>query len=447
MTTFAPIFAPAQIRAAVDDRAWFEAILDAERGLVNAGAACGIVPLRAAELVAECCRVDLYDVETILAAGRDVGNPVEPLVRAIRERVGVEGAEWVHRGATSQDMLDSAAMLVAARSIDLILEELAGAAAALAGLAETHQRTVMAARTLLQQAVPTTFGLKAANWLVGLLDAWNCLGRVRRDGLAVQLGGAAGTLAAYGSAGGVMLELFSRELGLAEPTLPWHTNRVRMAELGGALCAAAGASGKIGRDITLLAQTEVGEVVERPLAGRGASSTMPHKRNPIGSVIAVACARSAAAAAGLLVASPPHELERAAGAWHAEWGALSDALLYAGGSAAAIREVLQELVIFPERMRDNLDRTGGVVLAEQATFALAERVGLTEARAILARLSDRSIEGCSLRDELLADASVREVLSEEEIDALVDPHSALGAVDTLVGRALARYAVEVGGGQ
>ena len=141
------------------------------------------------------------------------------------------------------------------------------------------------------------------------------------------------------------------------------------------------------------------------------------------------------------------ELERAAGAWHAEWGALTDALLYAGGSAAAIREVLQGLVIFPERMRDNLDQSGGVVLAEQATFALAERVGLTEARAILARLSDRSIAGRSLRDELLADAGVREVLSEEEIDALVDPHSALGAVETLVGRALARYAVEVGGGQ
>ena len=283
--------------------------------------------------------------------------------------MGPPGADWVHRGATSQDILDSAAMLVASRASRLALDHATAAAAAAVALAEEHRETVMASRTLLQQAVPTTFGLVAAGWLVGLLDATAWLERVRSDGLAAQLGGAAGTLGAFGADGPALADDFARRLGLAQPTLPWHTNRVRVAEVGAALAALAGACGKIGRDITLLAQTEVGEVAEATGSGHGVSSTMPQKRNPVSSVLAVSCARGAAAASGVLTGSLVQEHQRAAGAWHAEWDALTSALLYAGGAAAAVRSALEGLEVFPARMEENIDRAGGIVFAEAVSFA------------------------------------------------------------------------------
>ena len=431
MTTFAPIFAPPELRAAVDDRAWLSSMLEAERALTSALAAAGIAPAGAVAAVAAGCRVELYDVDGLIEQGRAAGNPVEPLVRALREQVGPSGADWVHRGATSQDILDSAAMLVAARAGRIALDAAAAAATACAGLADAHRGTVTASRTLLQQAVPTTFGLVAAGWLVGLLDATAWLDRVRGQ-LAAQLGGAAGTLGVLGADGPAVAGLYARELGLAEPTLPWHVNRVRVAELGGALAALAGACGKIGRDVTLLAQTEVGEVAE---AAGGVSSTMPQKRNPVSSVLAVANARAAVAAAGVLAGSLVQEHQRAAGDWHAEWGALASALLHAGGAAAAIRDALDGLEVLPDRMRRNIEAAGGLVLAEQVSFALADRIGRAEAQALVAELSASG----RLADGLRADPRVLEALGAEGVDAALDPATGLGAVDPLVDRALARY--------
>ena len=444
MTAFAPIFAPAEIRAAVDDRAWFGAMLEAELALAAAGAAAGIVPADAAAAVAECCRVELYDLDAILDESRGAGNPVEPLVRALRAKVGSPAADWVHRGATSQDILDSAAMLVASRASRLALDRATAAAAAAAGLADEHRETMMASRTLLQQAVPTTFGLVAAGWLVALLDSTAWLERVRSDGLAAQLGGAAGTLGAFGVDGPALAGDYARRLGLAEPTLPWHTNRVRVAEVGAALAALAGACGKIGRDITLLAQTEVGEVAEATGSGQGVSSTMPHKRNPVSSVLAVSCARGAAAASGVLMGSLVQEHQRAAGAWHAEWDALTSALLYAGGAAAAVRSALEGLEVFPARMQENVDRAGGIVLAEGVSFALGDRVGPAAARALVGELSVRAAErGTSLRDELVADPRVIEALGPDALAAALDPAASLGATGELIDRALARHAAAV----
>jgi 3-carboxy-cis,cis-muconate cycloisomerase len=434
VTTFAPIFAPAELRTAVDDRAWIAAMLEAEQALVAALAAAEVAPVGAVAAVAECCRIELYDVDTILEQGGAAGNPVEPLVRALRERVGPAAADWVHRGATSQDVLDSAAMLVASRASGIALDEAAHAAAACAGLAASHRGTLMAARTLLQQAVPTTFGLVAAGWLVGLLDATAWLQRVR-GGLAAQLGGAAGTLGVFGAEGPAVAALYARKLGLAEPTLPWQTNRVPVAELGGALAALAGACGKIGRDVTLLAQTEVGEVAEAP---GGVSSTMPQKRNPISSVLAIANACRAVAAAGVLSGSLVQEHQRAAGAWHAEWGALTGVLLHAGGAAAAIRDALDGLEVFPDRMRANLEAGGALVLAEQVSFALTEPLGRAEAQALVVELSALG----DLAEGLHADERVREALGADGIEAALDPSRTLGAVDPLIDRALARYEVE-----
>jgi len=366
LSTFGALFVPASLREAVSDAAWLDAMLDVERALVNAAAAAGFVPAAAAAAVAEQCDPALYDVERLCEAGRSVGNPAEPLVRALRERVGGDDARWVHAGATSQDVMDSAAMRVARNALGLIDDELEGVAGACARLAGEHRDTVMAARTLLQQAVPTTFGLKAAGWLVAVLDARLRIGRLT---LPAQLGGAAGTLAAFGGNGLELVRLFAEELDLAEPALPWHAHRGRVAELAGALAAVASASAKIALDVVLLAQTEVGEVSE---AAGGGSSTMPQKRNPARAVLARACARGVHAQVPVLT-DGEHELERAAGAWHAEWNALSEALALAGGAAAAIRDCLDGLEVHADRMRANLSDG---LLAERD--ALVERCVLSE---------------------------------------------------------------------
>jgi 3-carboxy-cis,cis-muconate cycloisomerase len=313
-----------------------------------------------------------------------VGNPAEPLARALRNASGVERAHW---GATSQDIVDTAAMLVARNARALIVQELEGLASACADLADAHRRTVMAARTLLQQAVPTTFGLKAAGWLVGVVEARRRLLAVE---LQAQLGGAAGTLALLGERGAEVLRLYAEELALAEPVLPWHSLRARVAELGAALGLASGAAEKIALDVALLAQDEVGEV---RIGDSGGSSTMPHKRNPVGAVLARSCARRVHALVATLTLA--HEHERAAGAWHAEWESLSDALALSGGAAAWTRQTLEALEVNAERMRENL------------------------------------------RDETLSEA-------RRLADDIRAPEDYLGAADTFVNRALALFRGEAG---
>jgi 3-carboxy-cis,cis-muconate cycloisomerase len=351
VTAFDRIFVPAAVRAAVSDEAWLEATLEVERALAAAEAGAGVIPAEAARAIGDACRAERFDAAAIGDAGRAPGNPVEPLVRALREEVGGMAAEHVHRGATSQDVLDTAAMLVSRRALDLIIETLGGVAGECARLAEDHRSAPMAGRTLLQQAVPTTFGLKAAGWLGGVLDARRGLRRIREERLAVQLGGAAGTLSALGDAGPEVARLLADELGLAESP-PWHTNRARIAELGAALAVAAGAVAKIGLDVALMSQTEVGEVAE---AEGGRSSAMPHKRNSVGSVLAVACARVVNGHVSVLLSSMPQEHERAAGPWHAEWPALSGALAFTAGAADGARRALSGLQVDPERMRANLE--------------------------------------------------------------------------------------------
>ena len=350
MTTFAGLFVPTPLRVAVSDTAWLEAMLEVERALANAEAIAGVVPAAAAGAIAEACVPDHYDIEALCEQGRPVGNPAGPLVRALREQVGGDAAHWVHFGATSQDVLDSAAMLVARNAIAMINEELDGAAGACARLAEDHRGTVMAARTLLQQAVPTTFGLKAAGWLVALLDARL---RLERLTLPAELGGAAGTLAALGEQGPEVVRLFAAELELDAPTLPWHAHRGPVAALAGALAGAAAAAAKIGLDIVLLAQTEVGEVSE---AAGGGSSTMPQKQNPVRAVLARACARGVRAQVAVLAAGE-HEHERAAGAWHAEWNALSEALALTGGAGERKRSITRQLLHAHRRQHANTPRT------------------------------------------------------------------------------------------
>jgi 3-carboxy-cis,cis-muconate cycloisomerase len=429
---FGELFLPEDLRAATSDRAWVQAMLDFEAALAEAEAKAGVIPAEAAAAIAAACRADRFDAAALGREGRGAGNPAAPLVKALTEAVEGGGAGYVHWGATSQDVMDTAAMLVAQRSLLVIEEELAGLAAACASLADQHRGTVMVARTLLQQALPTSFGFKSAGWLVAVVEA---RARLRAIPLAVELGGAAGTLASLGPQGTAVLAILAESLGLEEPVLPWHTARGGVAELGSCLGLAAGAIGKVALDVKLLSQTEVAEVAEPGGEGRGGSSTLPQKRNPVGSALALACAHRVRGEASILVEAMTQEHERAAGAWQAEWQALGDALAYTGGAAASMREVLEGLEVRPERMRQNLDMTGGLVMSEAVSMAIADRVGRAEAQRLVADAVGRASEsGRSLREELIADSQLE--LSSEEIDAALDPEGYLGSADAFVDRAL-----------
>jgi 3-carboxy-cis,cis-muconate cycloisomerase len=440
---FRPIFAPERFVEAISGRSWIRAMLEAEGALAVAQARAGLIPPQAAETIVTCCDVHCFDPEEIGRRGRVQGNPVPPLVRALTEAVSSvsgDAASHVHKGATSQDIMDTAAMLVCRHALGLILIEVEEITSACAGLADTYRDTMMPGRTLLQQALPTTFGNKAAGWLVSVLEVRGRLLAVRETGLAAQLGGATGTLASLGPAGTRVLGEFARELGLAEPVVPWHTDRARISEIGGALSLVAGVLGKISQDVILMAQTEIGEVTEPVGEGWGGSSTLPHKRNPILSVIAAADARRVIDLSHTLQAAMVGEHERATGAWHSEWETLSDALALAGGATAAVREVIEGLEVHPEKMLENLNITGGLLLAENVTTVAAEHLGRLEAHDLVEEVSHRALEGGkSLREELLSEPRLDGVLSEEEIDAALDPAGYLGSAGEFVDRALKLY--------
>jgi len=422
---------PATLRDAVSDAAWVEAMLEVERALANAESLAGVIPAAAATEIADACSGGVFDVQALVEAGRLPGNPAEPLVRELRGRVSPEAARYVHFGATSQDVVDSAAMLVARNALALVDEELGAVIGLCAGLARRHRDTPLAARTLLQQAVPTTFGYKAAGWLLAVHAS-----RARLADLAAalpaQLGGAAGTLAPLGDDALEVVRLFAAELELAEPALPWHTSRSVVAELGSALALTAGSLAKIGLDVVLLAQTEVGEVAE---ASSGGSSALPQKRNPVGAVLARACERRVRAEAAILAESVVGEHERAAGAWHSEWAALTNALAFTGGAAAAIRRSLDGLHVDVARMRANLDLTGGAVVAERLALELAAELGREQAHELVRAATARAAaDGSSLSEAVEAE---RPGLAADRIAALLDPTTYLGSAGAFVDRALA----------
>jgi 3-carboxy-cis,cis-muconate cycloisomerase len=348
------------VRAAVADPAWLRHLLAAEAGLATAQAGLGIIPPPAAAAIAAACQPDRYDPAALGRAAAAPGNPVLPLVEAVRAEVGGDAARFVHYRATSQDILDTAAMLVARDALELLAEAVERAAGVAERLARTHRDTPMAGRTLLQHARPVSFGLVAAGWLTGLDTAAGLLTSAR-DLPAVQLGGPVGTLEGYGPAGAELVDRFAAALGLARPVLPWHTDRTRIGQLAGVLGTTAGAVGKVARDVTLLASSEVGEVAE---GAPGASSAMPHKRNPVAAVSALASAAQTPGLVATVLAAMVQEHQRAAGAWHAEWRPLRELLVTAGSAAQWLAECLAGLVVDERRMAANL-----AVLARTAGLA------------------------------------------------------------------------------
>ena len=367
-------FARGGAAGAVSDDAWFRALLEAEAALARAAARAGLVPTTAADAVsAASADPGRLDLATVVARAADAGNPVPPLVRALQDAVGERDAVAVHVGATSQDILDTALVLLARNAIAAIDTDLVSAAAAAARLAAAHRDDVVMGRTLMQQALPTTFGLKAAGWLAGLDGARLRLAEVVAS-LPVQYGGAAGTLAASGGWGIAVRTAFAADLGLADAPVPWHTVRLPVADLAGALGATAGVVATVAVDIVLMAQTEVGELAEVS-SSRGGSSAMPHKNNPVAAISARACARRAPGLVATLFAAMEQEHERAAGAWHSEWPTLTALLSTVGSSVAWLGESLGSLRVDVERMAATVAAARDPELAGALTEALTPSLG------------------------------------------------------------------------
>ncbi|MFE4453538.1 3-carboxy-cis,cis-muconate cycloisomerase [Streptomyces sp. NPDC056796] len=436
----AGLLAPGRAGSAADtatgDQAFLRALLDAEAALTRAGAACGLAPAGAGRAVTAAADAGRFDVRELALRARSGGNPVIPLVAALSAAVGEDARPYVHRGATSQDILDTAAMLVASRTLTLVLDDLERTAGALGRLAAGHRDTPMPGRTLTQHAVPTTFGLKAAGWRSLVLDARDRL-RTVRDALPVQLGGAAGTLAAFTTAGGDpagpgLVAAYARELGLAEPPLPWHTLRTPVADLAGALAFTAGALGKTAADVLTLSRTEISEVAE---GSGGGSSAMPHKANPVRAVLIAAAARRAPALAATLYGSLVAEDERPAGAWHAEWEPLRDLLRLAGGAARDSAELARGLKVFPSAMRSHLGLTGGLIVSERLAAVAGDRVGRARAQEILTAAAGRARDEGRPLVEILAGEPAFDGLDLVE---LTDPARYTGCAGPLTDRALER---------
>jgi 3-carboxy-cis,cis-muconate cycloisomerase len=433
-------------RAGPSDQDWLQAMLDTEAALARALERAGLAPPGSGAAVTAAAIADRFDIAEIGRAAVLIGNPVSALVRALSAAVPPDAREAVHRGATSQDIIDTAVMLLARRGIDAIDADLAAAAERAADLARQHAGTVMAGRTLLQQAVPVTFGLVAAGWLTAMDEARQQLDRVRASRLAIQFGGAAGTLASLGDAGAAVAGLLAAELGLPEPVLPWHTDRQRIIQLAAALAGVCAAAGLVARNVTLLAQTEVAEVAEGAGApGQGGSSAMPHKRNPVVSVLILGCTRRAPGLLATLTAAAEQEHQRAAGAWHAEWETLSELLRLTGSASSWLVSLLTGLLVDPARMRANLDATGGLPLAEHMTAMLATALGRLTAHDLVAAAADRAAtERLSLTEAMLADPAAAAALRDAaigpaELAEAADPAGYLGSSAEFVRRALAAH--------
>lgn len=434
-----PLRAGTPVEAATDDAACLQAMLDAEAALTRAQAALGQAPGAAATAVTAAAQAEGFDLRGIALRARAGGNPVIPLVADLTAAVPTDAAAYVHRGATSQDILDTALMLVAARSLPLILTDLHHTAEALARLATEHRDTPMPGRTLTQHAVPTTFGLKAAGWRSLVLDAAERLATVR---LPAQLGGAAGTLAAFETLAGApgsgadLADAYADELGLTRPELPWHTLRTPTADLAAALALTVGGLGKLAADVLVLSRTETGEVAE---GSGGGSSAMPHKANPVRATLIAAAARQAPALATVLLGSMAAEDERPAGAWHAEWQALRELIRLAGGAARAAAELTQGLRVFPHRMLDNLHLTQGLVVSKRLAAELGGVLGREKAKQLLTRAAHRATpEGLSLQEALEEEPDLKDRITPNRLARLTDPADYLGAATALVDRALRR---------
>ncbi|MFV3074887.1 3-carboxy-cis,cis-muconate cycloisomerase [Niveispirillum fermenti] len=446
-TLFTPLFQTPAMASLFDDRAVLGAMLRVEAALASAQSSIGMVPASALAPIHAACNPDLYDIAELGRATALAGNPAIPLVKALTAKVAATdpaAARHVHRGATSQDIIDTGFVLRARDAVALLLTDLDRAIHALADLSRRHATTPMAGRTLWQQALPITFGLKAAGWLSMLLRVRTRLSDAGTAVSVLQFGGAAGTLASQGGQGLAVARALAIELSLPLPDTPWHSQRDRIADLGAALGLLTGSLGKIARDIAHLMSSEVAEVFEPAAAGKGGSSAMPHKRNPVGTTIALSAANRAPGLVATLLTAMVQEQERGVGGWHAEWPVLAELFALTSGAMAHMAETLSGLELDPDAMRANLNLTDGLMMAEAVTQALAEASGRHDAGKIVEAACKRAVvAGHGLLEELVADAAITPHLPPERLAALMQPESYLGSAGEFVSRVLKTYEREM----
>jgi 3-carboxy-cis,cis-muconate cycloisomerase len=425
------------MRAVFDEHAYFQRMLDVEAALAKVQARLGIIPVDAAEAIAVAAARGDLRTEVLAASARNVGYPVVGLVSELSRGAGEAGG-WTHWGATTQDIMDTATVLQVREGLGLIETEIRAILRALTVRAAGHRGTVMAGRTHLQQALPTTFGLKCATWALPFIGYLGRLPELRQRVELVEFGGAAGTLASLGEQGIAVMEALAGELGLHAPIAPWHVCREGLAETVAYLGLICGSLAKLATDIILLAQTEVGEVAEPYVAGRGASSTMPQKRNPIASEYILAATRTVQALVPVMLGAMAQDHERATGPWQGEALALPQAFVLTHGALLHARAIAEGMVVDAERMRRNLDLTHGLIVAEAVMMGLAPHLGRGEAHHVVKHACDVALaERISLTEALARDAAVSSRLDRAAIERLTDPASYLGSAGAFVDRVVA----------
>lgn len=438
---YGALWGTAEMRALFSDATELQLMLDVESALARAEAKLGLVPQQVAEAITKAARVENLRIERIAEGTRETGVPVPALVSELGRAAGEEAACYIHLGATTQDILDTALVLQMRRALEYLRRDLVGLARTLATRASEYRDTPMAGRTHLQHAVPITFGLKCAVWASPLAAHVERLDQAARRGQVVQFGGAAGTLAALGANGVAVAEALAHELGLGVPDLPWHVVRGPVAEIVALLGLVCGSLSKFALDASLLMQTEVAEVFEPHAPGRGGSSTMPQKRNPVAAEYIIAAARGVHALVPLMLTAMTQDHERATGPWQSEALALKQCFVLCGGAMAHALAIAGGMAVDTARMRRNLELGGGLIMAEAVSTGLAPVMGRAAAHHALQRVSDRAIaEGKTLAQALRDDAEVRAHLSDEQIDRLTDPAAYLGSAGAFVDRVVARIA-------
>ncbi|KPX57959.1 3-carboxy-cis,cis-muconate cycloisomerase [Pseudomonas amygdali pv. photiniae] len=440
---FDAYFMQPEMREIFSDEGRVQGMLDFEAALARAQARVGLIPPEVVADIELSCDARLFDFDALAIAIGSAGNSAIPLVKALGKQIAASSAEaerYVHMGATSQDVMDSGLILQLRRAIVLLERDLTRLADAMAEQAQRHAGTPLAGRTWLQQATPVTLGMKIAGWLGAISRHRQRLNEIKPRLLCLQFGGASGSLAALGDQAFSVAEALAGELQLELPEQPWHTQRDRLVEFAGLLGLIAGSLGKLGRDVSLLMQTEVGEVFEPSAPGKGGSSTMPHKRNPVGAAVMISTATRAPGLVATMFAAMPQEHERSLGLWHAEWETLPELCCLVSGSLQQALQVLPGLQVDAERMAINLQSTKGLVLAEAVSIALAQRIGRDAAHHLVEQCCRSAVEqGAHLRQVLGETPQVSEQFSSDELDRLLDPAHYLGQARQWVERAVAEH--------
>lgn len=424
------------MRAVFDETTYFQRMLDVEAALARVQSRLGIIPEDAADAIVAAARVENLRAEDLAASARNVGYPVVGLVNGLSKAAGAAGA-WTHWGATTQDIMDTATVLQVRDGLDLIESELRSILTALTAQADRHRNTVMAGRTHLQQALPITFGLKCAVWAMPFLSHLDRLRQLRQRVQVVEFAGAAGTLASLGDQGIAIMQALATELRLGAPLAPWHVCRDAVAEAVNVLGLICGTLAKIATDVILLAQTEVGEVAEPYVAGRGQSSTMPQKRNPIASEYILAASRMVHGLVPVMLGAMAQDHERATGPWQAEALALPQAFVLTHGALLHTRAIAEGLVVDPDRMKANLGLTHGLIVSEAVMMGLAPVLGRNEAHHVVKHACDLALsENISLADALGRDPTVTARLDRAAIERLIDPANYLGSSQGFIDRVI-----------